>query len=98
MRRAKLTILWALCALVAPLLLLAMLVMIARGTTGRALSMEIAFDECGNAMTGGAPTETISSRTGKAAAAGKRWGLIAAPIIDFFFGAGHCAAQAGVNG
>lgn len=45
----------------------------------------IAIDQLGNTITGGDPDETISSRTGKAAIAGKRWALILERIINAIF-------------
>lgn len=38
--------------------------------------------------------QTISKRTGLALIKGRAWAKVAAPIIDFFFGAGHCLRQA----
>ncbi|WP_316154693.1 hypothetical protein [Cupriavidus sp. BIC8F] len=94
MSRAKLMMIWALCAISAPILLLAMACQAGFGSTSRALSMAIAYDECGNALFGGARGETISARTGNALLAGKRWARIVAPLIDAIFGAGHCLANA----
>lgn len=39
--------------------------------------------------------ETISSKVGRAAVKGKRWGLIAERIIDALMGTGHCRASIG---
>lgn len=50
----------------------------------------IAVDQLGNTLTGGDPDETISSRVGKAAVAGSKWGLRAEAVIDWLFWEGHC--------
>lgn len=94
MTRRKLFFIWLLCAFVAPVLIIAMLVQAVLGSTARAQSMAVALDECGNSLFGGDPQETISRRTGLALAAGKKWAKIAAPLIDFIFGKGHCLANA----
>lgn len=94
MSRLRLVALWLLCALVTPLLLLGMLVQALGGAETRALGIAVGFDEAGNALFGGDARQTISTRTGRALVAGKRWARIVAPCIDFFFGAGHCLAHA----
>lgn len=48
------------------------------------------FDLPLNALLGGDPEETISSRVGKLQRDGKRVGLVLAPVIDFIFGKDHC--------
>lgn len=55
----------------------------------------VAIDQLVNAWWWGDPDETISSRVGRAAVAGKRWGLIGEAVIDRLFmllgeGPGHC--------
>lgn len=50
----------------------------------------IAIDQLGNTLADGNPDETISSRVGKASLAGKWWGKLLEPIIDAWFGQGHC--------
>ena len=97
MTRIKLLALWLICASAAPALIIAMLAQVLAGSITRAKSMAIAFDECGNALLGGGSRETISCRAGLAVTAGKRWGMIVAPVIDWFFGAGHCASNAKQN-
>lgn len=67
------------------------------GSRDRALSMAVAYDECGNALFGGERNETISARTGNALIEGKRWARVVSPIIDAMFGAGHCQANATMN-
>jgi hypothetical protein len=94
MTRAKLLMLWAMCAAFSGVLLLAMLAQALFGSEERALNMAIAQDECGNALFGGKPNVTISERTGNALIEGRRWAKIAAPCIDFIFGKGHCLSKA----
>lgn len=48
MGRAKLFLICLLCAITAPVLLIAMACQAAFGSTDRALSMAIAYDVCGN--------------------------------------------------
>jgi hypothetical protein len=88
---------WLLCVVTAPILLIAMACQAAFGSNSRALSMAVAYDECGNALFGGARGETISTRTGNALVQGRRWANIVAPIIDAIFGAGHCLANATIK-
>ncbi|MEO6920519.1 MAG: hypothetical protein ABI171_16175 [Collimonas sp.] len=94
MTRLRLFALWFLCAMVTPILIVAMLVQAVLGSTTRAQSMAVALDECGNSLFGGDAQETISRRTGLALIAGKRWAKIVAPLIDCVFGQGHCLANA----
>jgi len=94
MSRRKLVAIWLVVALVSPLLLIMMLLQALVGSSDRAKSMALAYDQCGNALFGGDPKVTISERTGNALIAGKRWAKIVTPIIDFFFGEGHCLANA----
>lgn len=94
MSRARLFTLWVLCVAVTPVLLMAMLVQTVAGARERALNMAVAFDQSGNALFGGDPRQTISTRTGRALLAGKRWARIAAPVVDALFGAGHCLSHA----
>jgi hypothetical protein len=49
----------------------------------------IAVDQLLNAMLGGDPDETISSRVGKMAMKGSRIGKIACRVLNFF-DKGHC--------
>jgi len=94
MNRLQLVALWALVTLVTPVLNVAMLLQALFGSEVRAKSMAVAQDECGNALFGGPPDQTISARTGNALIEGRRWAKIVAPVIDFFFGQGHCMANA----
>ncbi|MDW3683962.1 hypothetical protein RA280_19870 [Cupriavidus sp. CV2] len=97
MSRAKLCLICLLCAITAPVLLIAMACQAAFGSTDRALSMAIAHDVCGNALFGGSKDETISTRTGNGLIAGKRWAKFVAPVIDSLFGAGHCLSNATIK-
>lgn len=49
----------------------------------------VALDETGNAMMGGDPEETISSRAAKARNAGRRWGCLLCRLLDKL-DPGHC--------
>lgn len=93
MIRLKLLALWILCTLAMPLLSLMMLIQVLIGSTNRAHNMAVAQDECGNAAFGGPPTQTMSSRVGDALVEGQKWATYVAPIIDFFFGKGHCLSN-----
>ncbi|CAH0444063.1 hypothetical protein LMG10661_00629 [Ralstonia syzygii subsp. syzygii] len=97
MSRSQLLLIWLLCVVTAPVLLLAMVCQVAFGSQDRALSMAVAYDECGNALLGGARGETISARTGNALIQGRGWAKVAAPVIDAIFGAGHCLANATIR-
>jgi hypothetical protein len=94
MSRLQLCGLWLLCVFASLILLVAMLAQALIGSAPRAQRMAVAYDECGNALFGGPPTETISTRTGNALIQGRRWAKIIAPCIDAIFGAGHCLANA----
>ncbi len=61
-------------------------------------NVAVAVDQGCNAVLRGNPDETISSRVGRAALAGKRWGLICEAIIDRLFrllgeAPGHCRRE-----
>jgi hypothetical protein len=71
-----------------------------------ALCILISLDQLAHCLLGGPkyilfggptpdPDETISSKVGRAAVAGKRWGLTAEALIDTVFGAGHCRRNIG---
>jgi len=92
--RLELLGMWLLVVLFTPVLLTAMLIQALFGSEARAKSMAIAQDECGSALFGNPPTETISTATGNALIEGKPWASFAAPFIDFIFGKGHCLANA----
>ncbi|MGH6954422.1 MAG: hypothetical protein ACREGL_09585 [Alphaproteobacteria bacterium] len=50
----------------------------------------VAIDQLGNALVGGDPDETISSRAGKANASGRRWARALCWLLDRI-DPGHCA-------
>ncbi|EFL52995.1 conserved hypothetical protein [Solidesulfovibrio fructosivorans JJ]] len=50
----------------------------------------LGLDQFLSALTGGDPDETVSSRVGKASAAGSRLGRALEICLDGVFGAGHC--------
>lgn len=49
------------------------------------MNILIGFDQLGNALFDGNPDETISSRVGKAAIAGKRRAIILEALINLLF-------------
>lgn len=57
----------------------------------------VAIDQLGNTVADGDPDETISSRVGRNAVAGRRWALILEKLIDAIpcFGKGHCRRAIG---
>jgi hypothetical protein len=94
MSRLKLIGLWLVCVVFAGPLLAYMLIQAVFGSETRALYTAVGFDCAANGLFGGKEYETISTRTGNALILGRRWAQVAAPIIDFFMGAGHCLANA----
>lgn len=61
---------WMLCAVV--------------GGSARAWRLAVSFDQLANTAFGGNEDETISSRAGKAARQGKRWGCVLCKVLDWF--------------
>lgn len=53
----------------------------------------LGLDQFLSVLTGGDPDETVSSRVGKAAAAGSLIGLALERCLDAVFGAGHCRSS-----
>ncbi|TAL13929.1 hypothetical protein EPN95_04550 [Patescibacteria group bacterium] len=53
------------------------------------MNVLVSLDQMGNAMTGGDPDETISSRAGKAHKKGKTWGKVMCKFLAWF-DKGHC--------
>jgi hypothetical protein len=49
----------------------------------------VGVDQLANAMAGGDPDETISSRAAKAARKGHRWGCVLCRVLDWL-DPGHC--------
>lgn len=96
MTRKQLLLLWMICTVFMPVLSIAMFIQAAFGSESRAKAMAVAQDECGNALFGGPPEQTISTRTGNALIEGRPWAKVVAPVIDYFFGKGHCLANASI--
>ena len=74
--RLQLIVMCILCTIVLPILLFGLFWHALVGSRVRALRMAIALDECGNALFGGLPTETISSRVGRLALTGQEGGRL----------------------
>lgn len=55
-----------------------------RPTKGYGFNLAVAFDEFGNALTGGDPGETISSRSAKARNEGRAWGCVMCKFLNIF--------------
>lgn len=53
----------------------------------------LGLDQFLSVLTGGDPDETVSSRVGKAAAAGSHTGRVLEKCLDAVFGAGHCRSS-----
>lgn len=53
------------------------------GDHGYWLNLLVALDELGNALTGGDPGETISSRAAKARNEGREWGCLLCRLLDW---------------
>lgn len=94
MNRLKLVGLWLLCMAVIPPLMAAMLVFALGARNDRAFYMAYAYDQVGAVAIGGPIGSTVSSRTGRALSLGRRWAKLLAPVIDLFFGKGHCLSHA----
>lgn len=73
---------WLLCQLSALVAAVWMLFAIAFGSH-RAFNIAIAYDELGNAATGGKPKQTISARAALARGEGQRWGCILCRLLDW---------------
>lgn len=54
------------------------------GNSVRAWRLAVSFDQLANTAFGGHEDETISSRAGKAARKGKRWGCLLCRFLDWF--------------
>lgn len=50
----------------------------------------VSVDQFFNALSGGDPDETISSRAAKAMMEGKKWGCVLCPALDYI-DPGHCS-------
>lgn len=53
------------------------------------LNLAVLLDEAGNTILGGSPNETISERSAKARASGRRWGCVLCRWLDKI-NPGHC--------
>lgn len=53
------------------------------------LNFAVLLDEAANTILGGSPNETISERSAKARAAGRRWGCVLCKMLDRI-NHGHC--------
>lgn len=91
MNRLALLGLWLVCVLVAVIAALWMLVATVFGSR-RAWTLAVAYDQLANAAFGGNEDETISSRAGKAARAGERWGCVLCKWLDRLQ-PGHCESS-----
>jgi hypothetical protein len=91
--RSKTLLLWFLITLILPFAQIVMLVQTLLGSGQRAHNQAVAYDQAGNTIFGGPPTQTMSSRVGDAKVRGQKWAQIAAPILDFFFGKGHALSN-----
>lgn len=84
-----------LLALLLPVLLLAPLLAVLRygwaiaTNPARAWRIAVGFDQLANVAANGDEDETISSRAGKAARRGRRWGCILCRLLDKL-DPGHC--------
>lgn len=88
LKRLGLVALWLLC-LAASVVASVWMLLAALAGSNRAWSLAIAHDQLANTAFGGDEDETISSRAGKAARAGKRWGCVLCRLLDKF-DPGHC--------
>jgi len=87
-QRLSMLVLWGLCQVTAVIASLWMLAAVITGSR-RAWTLAVAHDQLANAAFGGSEDETISSRAGKAARAGKRWGCVFCRLLDQL-DPGHC--------
>lgn len=53
------------------------------------LNLAVLLDEAANTILGGSPNETISERSAKARAAGRRWGCVLCGLLNKL-NPGHC--------
>ena len=76
-----LIVVWSVCALLFPVLMLWWLVLILSGSR-RAWRLAVAHDQLWNVPWGGSEDETISSRAAKAMRRGDRWGCVLCKLLD----------------
>lgn len=91
--RSTTLLLWFLITLILPIAQIVMLFQALLGSGQRAHMQAVAYDQVGNTIFGGPPTQTMSSRVGDAKVRGQKWAQIAAPILDFLFGKGHALSN-----
>lgn len=91
--RSKTLLLWFLITLALPFAQIVMLFQALLGSGVRAHNQAVAYDQAGNTVFGGPPTQTMSSRVGDAKVRGQKWAQIGSPILDFFFGKGHALSN-----
>lgn len=86
MGRLKMVGIWLLCLVAAALSLIWMAGCVVAGGQGarRFMSIAVALDQSANAMLGGSPDETISSRSGR------RWPHVARFVNWLFGDPNHC--------
>lgn len=89
MKRIRLFLIFWLCMAASIFAALRMLHAIAFNPQ-RAWLLAVAHDQLANTAANGDEDETISSRAGKAAQSGRRWGCILCRMLDWF-DPGHCA-------
>jgi hypothetical protein len=91
MTRLRVCVLVLLCLFVAiPFIAVMVTLQGLMGSTERSYKCAVGLDQAANALFGGSEDETISSRVGRGALAGKPWAVVAEKVIDFIFGQGHC--------
>lgn len=61
-----------------------------RPTESYGLNVAIGLDEFGNAITGGDPDETISSRAAKARNEKRLWGCVLCKVLAWITATDHC--------
>ena len=92
--RLRLLVLWLICLITAPLLLLAMLAQCLLGSEKRALVVLLAFDKNGNYACGGSKNKSVSGQVGRAMLQNATWAIYFAKLIDLLMGEDHCKATA----
>ncbi|WP_118181421.1 hypothetical protein [Paraburkholderia phosphatilytica] len=97
MSRLQLLTVWLLMVVTMPIMYVGMLCELSFGVPSRAENMAIGYDCAMGGMFGNPAYMTISARTGNGLIEGARWAKIVSPIIDFFFGKGHCLANATIK-
>jgi hypothetical protein len=68
-----------------------------RPTESYGLNVAIALDEFGNALSGGDPGETISSRAGKARLQGQKWACVLCKALAWVTQSNHCGESIEAN-